>query len=246
MLHPLEDYRNVADYMFIIQTNQNFYTKHLCDLSLNFYVEKEEQHDRLYITGFNIEGNEFEGYVTFTSYLLSEYDRFEKESRGRIDTAIMAILDQPKQQVFIKNILHELQSLIKRLINTDVEEEHEGYKSMLLGKMSSFSIAIQDFYLELEFKPRTSTPKIQWLESTNILTTLFHDLLNGQKKTRKGENNTKPFLKAKLTDIENLLISNFLDSNGKPFSRSTLKTYLNNSRPETRVAEGGRIELNFQ
>ena len=88
-------------------------------------------------------------------------------------------------------------------------------------------------------------PKIQWLETTNLLTTLFYDLLNGQKKAKKGAKNTRPFIKAKTTDIEKLLIENFLDSEGKELSPETIKTYLNNSRPETRVREGGRIELEF-
>ena len=60
-----------------------------------------------------------------------------------------------------------------------------------------------------------------------------------------GATNTKPFIKANASAIERLLIDNFLDSDGKPLSPATIKTYLNNTRPETRVEYPGRIELSF-
>jgi hypothetical protein len=87
-----------------------------------------------------------------------------------------------------------------------------------------------------------AVPKIQWLGKTNVLATLFYDLLKGQEKGKGIE--TSPLLKAEKQDIVNLLVNNFLDSKGNPLSEVTISHYLNKSKIETRAKIGSRIELN--
>ena len=245
MAHPLENYRAIAEPNFIFHLEERFYTSYHDELINGLHVEIDKNNDRMYVNGIDLEGNGFDGYTTLSTYFLKEYDKLEKETRSNIETVILTLLDENKQQVFTKNVITEVQVIQNRISKLSVQPKYEPYKSILIDKAISFSRMLQEVYQPDKEQKRNSTPKIQWLAETNLLTTLLYDLLNGQKKATKGAINTKPFIKAKTADIERLLIENFLDSNGKPLSPGTIKTYLNNSRPETRVREGGRIELSL-
>lgn len=246
MEHPLENYRSIAEPNFIGRKENSFYTEYALSLSNGLYVEIDKENSRLLVSGHDMYTNDsFSDNIAFSSYFIDEYNKLEKEVRSRIDEIILFHLDEMKQETFVKGIIAELEVLRIAITKLSVEPKHDAYKSILLDKVTSFSSLLQDIFQFKKQETKSPTPKIQWLEATNLLTTLFYDLLNGQKKSKKGSINTKPFIRAKNADIEKLIIDNFLDSDGKPFSSSTIKTYLNNSRPETRVAEGGRIEIEF-
>jgi hypothetical protein len=242
---PLEKYRQIFTANFISQVEDKFYSSFCSELSLSLYVELERKNDRLKVTGVDLEGKDFSEYITFSFYFIDEYNKLESEARANIDKIILTYLDETKQEVFINNIIAELKVLHTTMSQSLVATKHEVYKSILLDKLTQFCSLLRAIYKRQCNETKSYTPKIQWLAETNVLTTLFYELLNGQKKTKKGASNTKPFIKAKTVDIERLLIENFLDLTGKPLSISTIKTYLNNSRPETRVGEGGRIELDI-
>jgi len=77
-------------------------------------------------------------------------------------------------------------------------------------------------------------PKIQWLGKTNVLTTLFYDLLNGIKSE-----NIQPLIKATTKDIEKLIVENFIDQDGNEFQmESTIKDYLKPSKQSSKRAKG--------
>lgn len=248
MNHPLENYRIIADSRYILEVEDNLYIQRYSEICHNggdFEVTRERENDRLKIVGIDIWGEGFIGYETLTSFFLSEYNKLQEEARLEIDKFMLLHLEEKEQSIFIKNVLAELQVLQNAIAKLMVHPKYETYKSILIDKSYSFSSLLKDIYQNQKNEVRTVIPKIQWLAETNLLTTLFYDLLNGQKKATKGAINTKPFIKAKAADIERLLVENFLDSDGKPLKPETIKTYLNKSRPETRVKEGGRIELSL-
>ena len=90
----------------------------------------------------------------------------------------------------------------------------------------------------------SANPKIQWLGKTNVLATLIYHLWQGQDKG-KNKFSTTPMLKAQKKDLEELLLNNFLDKDGKPLKASTISDYLNASKPKSRAKEGTRIELDY-
>ena len=81
-----------------------------------------------------------------------------------------------------------------------------------------------------------SNPKIKWLAKTNVLTTLFYDLMNGQDRNA-------PLIETTKKDIIDLIVNNFVDSDGSQFSKQTIETYLRDSTPEKKAKRGDRIEL---
>ncbi len=245
MNHPLQNYRAIAKASYIANLEDRFFTEYYNYLLGGLHVEKDEENSLLRVSGFDLYNRGFQSNKTLSSYLIDEYNKLEEEAQTIIDENVLSLLDENKQGELIKNIRTELQVLYDNIKEVKLETKHEVYRPILLNQVDSFNKLLYALYQSKKRNANSSAPKIQWLEATNILTTLFYELLNGQKKTRKGATNTKPFIKAKVTDIERLLIDNFLDSDGKSLSPGTIKTYLNNSRPETRVSEGGRIELDF-
>ena len=94
-------------------------------------------------------------------------------------------------------------------------------------------------------KPKSSTTtneiappsKLPWNGPTNILADLFF-----QAMQMNGENG-KPLLPANSPTIIDFIEQHFYRTDGKPFSRSSLKTYLSPSRPEKRPQEGKGIVI---
>lgn len=78
--------------------------------------------------------------------------------------------------------------------------------------------------------------KIKWLAKTNVLVTLFYDMLNGQD--RKA-----PIIESTKKDILTFITDNFLDAEGKDLSVSTIETYFRDNKVEKRAKRGDRIEI---
>jgi len=247
MIHPLRNYRSIAKANYISNLEDKFFTEYYNYLLGGLNVEKDEENSLLRINGFDLYNRGFQSTKTLSSYLIEECNKLEEDARTLIDEIVLSLLDDQKQREFIKNISTELQVLYDAIKEVELQAKNEIYRPILLNQVDSFNKLLHALYQPKKQNSGNAIPKIQWLESTNLLTTLFYELLNGQKKAKqKGVSNTKPFIRAKTTDIEKLLIDNFLDSDGKPLSPTTIKTYLNNSRPETRVDFPGRIELDFK
>lgn len=81
-----------------------------------------------------------------------------------------------------------------------------------------------------------SNPKIKWLGNINVLTTFFYDLMNGQDRNA-------PLIETTKKDIIDLIVNNFVDSDGNQFSKNTIETNLRDSTPEKKAKRGDRIEL---
>jgi len=240
MKHALEIYRVIAEPNFIVQIEEKFYSNYYEELNTGLYVDIEKDKDRMKVTGVDIEGKDFSNYVTFSFYFLSEYNKLEKQARFNIESIILSHLEENKQEVFIRNIIAELQVLQVAINETSLDSKQEVYKSILLDKVNLFSQNLSEIYLTPQ---KSTTPKIQWLGKTNLLTTLFYDLWQGQDK--REEPSTIPIIKAQKKDLEALLINNFLDKKGKPLTVSTISDYLNTSKPEKRAKQDVRIELKY-
>jgi hypothetical protein len=150
---------------------------------------------------------------------------------------------EEQQKLAIKQILSNIEYYLKELEGwknyTFFAADLKQLKENIIIK---FSYILGDFKIATEIE--TSNPKIQWLGKTNVLATLIYDLWQGQEKGR-NEASTIPMLKAQKKDLEELLLNNFLDKEGKPLKASTISDYLNVSKPESRAKEGTRIELDY-
>ena len=78
--------------------------------------------------------------------------------------------------------------------------------------------------------------KIKWLANTNVLTTLFYDMLYGQDKGSS-------LIESSHEDIRNFLMNNFIDADGKELAFNTADTYIRLERVEKRAKRGNRSEL---
>lgn len=93
--------------------------------------------------------------------------------------------------------------------------------------------------LDEKYQPMTENntctkSKFQWLGNTNVLTTLFHDLLYGQNK--------KPaLLVAKEVDIKKFLLEHFIDKEGNTLSSDTINKYFSSSQKHAK--SGDKIVL---
>ena len=82
----------------------------------------------------------------------------------------------------------------------------------------------------------TNVSKIKWLGRTNVLATLFYDLLHGQDRGPS-------LIEATQEDVKNFLMNNFLDADGNDLTLDTIVTYMRPDKVEKRAKIGDRIEL---
>ena len=83
--------------------------------------------------------------------------------------------------------------------------------------------------------------KLQWIGNTNILTTLFYDLINGIKSA-----NSKKLIDASAPEIKAFIAKNFIDKDGNDFTHTTtIESNLKPSKQLTKRAKAGdAIDLN--
>lgn len=243
MNHPLEKYILIAEDNFISRLEDKFYTTYCQELEKGLYISIEKENSRIKYSGVDMDGNDFGGYLTFSHYFITEYNKLETETRSNIDDFLFELLDEPKQRLFIKNTIAKLQELQNAIAKISTQTKYEACKAILLDKLSAFIQILQDTHYQGKQQSSNSILKIQWLGKTNVLATLIYDLWKGQDKIKQPS--TKPLLKADKKDLEQLLINNFIDSKGNPLTISTVSDYLNKSKPGKRAKKGIRIELEY-
>lgn len=174
------------------------------------------------------------------NYAIECYDQIEEIVRNQIEKETSQILNAQEREVYIKPILVELNLILNKVKEYEIETELQPYKDSLILKLNEFILLLNHSYMNKAVHP-SSNVKIQWLGNTNVLATLFYDLWKGQDKGK--DPSTKAMFIAEKKDIEALLLNNFIDEKGKPLSPSTLSDYLNESKPNKRAKKGVRIEL---
>lgn len=233
MTHPLEKYITIADNNYISRLEDEFYTSYCSELEKGLYVQVEKEHSRIKVMGVDLEGNNFSEYMSFSSYFITEYNKLEKETRSNIDNFLFELLDEPKQQLFIKNTIAKLQELHRVIFKLLVDVKHDACKAVLLDKILVFVNVLQAAYQQGKLNISSSNLKLKWLGNVNLLTTLFYDLSQGNKSK-----NIPALINATPKEIENFILINFIDSNSDPFSQETIKTNLKPSKQKEKRAKG--------
>ncbi len=156
-----------------------------------------------------------------------------------IDTLLLSMWDIKQKEGYITTTLSIINGLLSKLKErkdlskyTCIEESLVEIKSSIYSK---YSIHLP---LNLSTKETLAKPthKIQWLGKTNVLVTLFYDLLNGQDK---GE----PLINYPKDELKQFIASSFLDKDGNELSQATIDTIFTPSKGDKRSKIGDRIEL---
>jgi uncharacterized protein Smg (DUF494 family) len=193
---------------------------------------------------------------TYSIYPEAEIKHLDLSTKGKMFTMWMKRTSQDLSSKFLPRYLSEvkLSPDIKFFYNKHIKKITD-IKEQLALKFPDwifFQTDIDEALEELEVflnteekqinsnvgdrKTNSHKIRIKWLPTRNVLTTFFFDLLNGQDKG-------SPLIEATVDDIKRLLINNFVDSDGKEFSKDTLDTYLRPDRVEKKAKRGDRIEL---
>jgi hypothetical protein len=118
----------------------------------------------------------------------------------------------------------------------DIDRLIEFYAKVKDGKWPTGAIQSKSETMGKATQEKDSYPKIQWMGKTNVLVTLFYDLMNGQ-------DSREPMIKATKADIKEFLMNNFIDADGNTLSESTITTIFTPSKDEKRANKGDRVEL---
>lgn len=249
MVHPLDNYRAIAKPDFIFHLEDRFYTDYHAELSSGLYVDTERDKNRMKVTGVDIYGKDFSEYISFAFFLLSEYEKLEKESRSEIDKIILTILDETKQQVFIKSIIAELQVLQNAIRRQSKNPKYNEFGKLLLRDSIRFSELLQIIYQrKKESISNAASSKVIWLGSNKQLGTLFFDLWKGQRGTKENPKNLKPLIDVKTKkQLMDFLENSFLNKKGESLKLGSLSDYLNTAeyKNDSRTTSD-RIELFYK
>lgn len=143
--------------------------------------------------------------------------------------------------VFMINVLSYLYKMFSSY-HTDTKNQKDRQKAELYDIMDLNIIMepeaeykrkheIQDAEQEFIF------PIIKWNKQTNQLLTAIYDL----QHLKDEENN--PLLEADMKKLQELIHKIFLDKNGKPLNKLTIKTCLSESRSDKRAQGNKRIDV---
>lgn len=184
-----------------------------------------------------------------------EFFKYEVgKSKGLLYTRIQTDLDTAKRIELAKLCIANLEIFRGGIESLELTEtESIEIRIQVVSLLEEYIDNIKKHYLfddkSLQSIPPPSLtqptiPKIQWLGNTNLLGTLFYDLLNGQEKlVGRERNTTKPLIKSTKEEIISVLQNCFVDKNNKTIPQTTLSDYLNSSKPQKRAKSNKRIEL---
>lgn len=238
--HPLQFFKDLIENPLVINQLQN-----------EFFKETEYQYDDGEIFSMALEENRDEGY-----YII-DHSFFEIGTSGETKIYFkdrLGLLCQKERLSFFNSIdtylLHEkevkvsneyLQKIffeVNYLISVCEDQKQLDKYPVILEAVNSIKSQLQSKYnlaehVVIPSNKKVNTPKIQWMGRTNVLTTLFYDLIYEDKK--KG---ITPIIKATSKEIEDFILNNFVDSNGLPFERNTINTNLKPSKQNAKRAKG--------
>lgn len=177
-----------------------------------------------------------------------------KELISRIDNDI-ANCPKEELKLFLNRVIFDLDLYISKLTELNGKSIIVYLEDLMKAKpdiikLCQFHAKVNDFSLLITDNSIKETnlqasnksisevvfPKFQWMGKTNILVTLFYDLLNGQ-------DNREPLLQADKNELKKFLLANFLDADGNILSESTITTIFTPSKEDKRSNKGDRIEL---
>ena len=176
----------------------------------------------------------------FINYLKSSSRKLKESFFLAIFEDVIKTSDKP---YFIEKQIKKIERIIERIkikypyYEFFAEDLEELTKDLQHEPASLNPLQVQDNHeMGSDINANKHFPKIKWKGKTNVLVTLFYDLLNGQ-------DNKEQLIEAQKKDIKNLLIQNFTDADGNPFSESTIDTILSTTKTDKRANKGDRIEL---
>lgn len=244
MQHPLEKYRSISNHNFITRMENKFYQEFEFHFAkgLSGGVQKNKQ--QVYIQSEDINGEWQVEVFRFKSRFISEYEEIEKEAYLNISNKYQSYKNATQREKFIERTIAELDVLKNKIQGLSVNQKHKRYHELLVKKIDAFSNSLDDIYLQTIQTEDNSNPKIRWSADTKVLTTLFYDLIHGQKGKGRGVEDTVHFIRKQRNInalIKKLLMENFLDQEGNALKSGTIQSYLKDP-----LGKGKRIELEYK
>ncbi|SKD01821.1 hypothetical protein SAMN05660461_2313 [Chitinophaga ginsengisegetis] len=230
--HPLQFFKDLVENpLAILRIERQFFEEEE-EISIVLEMNKEEGY--IVIDDFFADGaNSYK--IFFKDHIQRLCKEQEREVLNSLDSYVFHEKDIKISHDYLQKCLFEVNHLISI---------QEGRNWLNKYPIIIDTIASIKSYLHSKYglpddtisfsKKKSNNPKIQWLGKTNVLTTLFYDLLNGQDK---GE----PYIHANKKDVMQFLIDNFLDKNGDELSESTVQSYFDKQEKKAKI--GDRIEL---
>lgn len=168
----------------------------------------------------------------FTAIMEREITKVKEQLLSEIATEIVQKEDLKYKAAIVDHYLTSISYLAssldgkKHLVNYPfVKEIIDGLKTTL-----------EDKYRHQTISNSCTSSKFQWAGKTNVLVTLFYDLVTGQ-------DHKAPLLTAKKDEVKKFLKEHFVDADGNLLSEATINTIFTPSKGDKRAKIGDRIEL---
>jgi hypothetical protein len=179
-----------------------------------------------------INGNSVISYMPFSYVVELEITRVKEQLLSDIALEIVQQADLKYKAAIADYYLTEISYVASSL---------EGKKHLVDYPFIKEIIGSLKTTLEEKYKPQTTNnscanTKFQWAGKTNVLITLFYDLVTGQ-------DNKVPLLIAKKDEVKKFIKEHFTDAKGDILSPSTVDTIFTPSKVDKRAKKGDRIEI---
>ncbi|NSL89338.1 hypothetical protein ECE50_021025 [Chitinophaga sp. Mgbs1] len=188
------------------------------DMSQQWIIDR--QYFKHFLAKFLLEKKvEVIGIIDF--YLLKNQDTVTcSRFIGNIDVIINELISQGKQYPdFIKYpVIEEILIDLKNSLNRKYSQNERVSPQII--------------------NPQTKGEKIVWNAGVASLCTLFYELCNDYKLTKKGIS----YLVASEDQLVKFIAENFVDADGEPFVIDSIKTYL--SHRQDKKAKRDKVEIN--
>lgn len=183
-----------------------------------------------------------------------DYDSMDFSESGNIFKSYMKIISRSQSNEVGKSLIIEYESAINKeyfakqcenkiqIVVGELQKKYTTHPCFFEDLIEIFTDFKHNYLISSSDNSVASKPlnksinKIKWLGKTNVLTTLFYDMLHGQDRRSS-------LIEATQEDIKDFLMNNFLDADGKEMTLDTVVTYMRPDKVDKRAKIGDRIEL---
>ncbi|PTQ91688.1 hypothetical protein C8P68_1202 [Mucilaginibacter yixingensis] len=241
--HPLHNYfRFVQNKEYLglhrrFNAVDEFIANTLLDYSSNdldepniIWNEKEQVYSFLFKDGS-------ESKISFETYLVGKLKSWDNYFENYLREKLFQLYNEDlKKSKFLKIIRIELDNL-SRSFELDIQNATNKEDNKVLETIRLHISGLKNHllkYISVNEETKSNVvlvgnnEKIKWLGNINALTTLLLDLNDGKNNLRKQ------FLDLTKQELEHFILNNFVDKDGREFSKSTISTYL---QPDKRIED---------
>ncbi|WPQ63708.1 hypothetical protein SIO70_02395 [Chitinophaga sancti] len=185
-----------------------------------------EQEEYIQFLDFDCYEMPFTNVSYFSNFLDKKVTEKKIEAQSSIDLLLLNRTDQNQLQIFIGSIVNIIDDLCDKCSKYSDAMKYPIIASELIDLKLSLNKrylnSIKNLSNSQSLNKNEEIIKLKWNAGVASLCTMFYELANDYKLEKKGIS----YLSSGVDQLEKFLMTYFVNEDGAPFARDSIKTYL--------------------